>query len=126
MGYNTPDKTSTELTVLKLSRATTKLDEMINFYGNIMGGEIMARGTYHDGDQETEYVHMKLNGVKTHVHFINRPAREGSSFSVEDFETYVNGVHDSVITSTNCGFDKFADNHWALDSMERDLSTVAS
>jgi len=39
------------------------------------------------------------------LHFVNRPAPEGSTFTVAELEDYMNSVHDKYIKSTNCGFD---------------------
>ena len=50
--------------------------------------------------------------------------QESSKFTVEDLENYVNGVHDEYVKSVNCGFDQFADHHWAYDKLQSDSETL--
>lgn len=111
-------------TVIKVSRATTRIDEMIDFYVNVIGGEVVKpKTTLADG---TEWSIVKLTYADAHLHFVNRPAQEGSTFTVADLEGYVNSVHDKYIKSTNCGFDQYADHHWAYDARQgQTLSDIA-
>jgi len=110
---------------IKVSRATTKIEEMIDFYTEVFKGKLLKNGTTADG---VEYAWVQLdNAPKMAIHFINRPAPQNAKFSVKDLEEYVNGVHDEYVKSTNCGFDQFADHHWAYDEMSgrETLSSVA-
>lgn len=60
--------------VVKVSRATTKLDEMIEFYTVVVGGSIVMTETLDDG---TEWVVVTLDEADdTQIHFVNRPAAE--------------------------------------------------
>lgn len=90
-------------TVIKVSRATTRIDEMIDFYVNVIGGStVQPKTTAEDG---TEWAVVKLTYADAHLHFVNRPASEGQTFTVADLEDYMNSVHDKYVKSTNCGFD---------------------
>jgi len=100
-------------TVVKVSRATTRIDEMIDFYCDVIGGALQTRATTADG---TEWAIVKMDSADALLHFVNRPAPEGSTFTVAQLEDYVNSVHDKYIKSTSCGFDQYADMHWAYDS----------
>lgn len=46
--------------------------------------------------------------------------------SVKQFEDYTLALHKEVITSYNCGFDQYADNHFAIDNREMTLVDMAS
>lgn len=101
-------------TIVKVSRATTMIDEMVDFYTNVIGGTVLSRTTSTDG---TEFAVVKLTYADAQIQFVNRPATAGQTFTVLDLETYVNSVHNTYVKSTNCGFDQYADHHWAYDSM---------
>lgn len=89
-------------TVVKVSRATTKIDEMLDFYVDAIGGETLSQTTTDDG---VKWAIVKLDHADAQLHFVNRPAPKDATFTVEDLETYVNKVHKTYIKSTNCGFD---------------------
>lgn len=107
--WQEPDTTMDS--VVKVSRATTKIDEMVDFYTNIIGGTLIQKDTY-DG---TKWAIVKLDHATAHLHFVDRPASKDASFTVKDLESYMNQVHDKYVKSTNCGFDQYADHHWAYD-----------
>jgi hypothetical protein len=109
--------------VVKVSRATTKISEMISFYTQTIGGEVIE----HKHKNGVEYAIVKLTHADAQLVFVNRPAPEGAKFTVEDLENYVNSVHDKYVKSVNCGFDQHADHHWAYDARTNDitLSSVA-
>lgn len=92
---------------------------MISFYTETIGGEVVERKTLEDG---TKYAVVKLTHADTQLIFIDRPAPEGSKFTVGDLEDYVNSVHDEYVKSVNCGFDQHADHHWAYDVRTTDIT----
>jgi len=108
---------------IKASRATTHIDEMVNFYTEVIKGELLGKDTV-DG---VETARVKLNNADVILHFVNRPAPEDAKFTVEQLEAFVNSVHDKYVKSTSCGFDQHADHHWAYDqqSWTETLSSVA-
>lgn len=61
-------------TVIKVSRATTRIDEMVDFYTNVIGGTTIHPKTTTDG---IEWAVVKLTYADAHLHFVNRPAAEG-------------------------------------------------
>lgn len=85
---------------------------MIEFYTNVIGGSTISNTVLSD---ETEWAIVKLDHANAQIHFVNRPAELGAAFTVDGLETYVNEVHDKYVKSTNCGFDQYADHHWAYD-----------
>ena len=103
---------------MTVSRATSKIEEMIHFYTDIIGGKLTHNVTV-DG------VHIAWvainNGVLDNegmvVQFVDRPPSASAKFTVKDLETYVNGVHDTYWKSPTCGFDQFADHHWCYDNV---------
>lgn len=111
--------TDSSESVVKVSRATTKIDEMVSFYTDIVGGELVSNKTEKDG---TILAIVKLWHAETQLHFVKRAAPENAKFTVADYEEYANSVHDKYIKSTNCGFDQYADMHWAYDSREHDIT----
>ena len=100
-------------------------DEMVKFYTEVIGGEVTKRSTSNSGVQTTI---VKLTHADAKLYFVNRPAPSDSKFSVADLEKYVNSVHDQYVKSTSCGFDQYADHHWAYDARGNDitLSSVAT
>lgn len=107
-----------------VSRATTKIDEMINFYTNVIGGTL-ERNVTEDG---VHIAWVLLNGApKVLLQFVNRPASASAKFTVHDLEMYVNEVHNEFVRSPTCGFDQFADHHWCYDHRTNGetLSSVA-
>jgi len=110
---------STSDKVVKVSRATTMLTEMTKFYTEVIGGTVQKSSTSNSGVQT---VIVKLTHADAVLHFVNRPAPTNSMFSVADLEKYVNGVHDQYVKSTNCGFDQYADHHWAYDARTNDIT----
>merc|ERR1719310_2522843 len=98
---------------------------MIDFYTKVFKGKLLKNGTTADG---VEYAWVQLDSAPNMaIHFINRPAPKDAKFSVKDLEDYVNGVHDEYVKSPSCGFDQFADHHWAYDGSGRTetLSSLA-
>jgi len=107
---------------IKVSRATTKMEEMIDFYTKVIRGQVIKRETV-DG---VDIAWLKLDSAPNMmIHFVNRPSSSSAKFTVKDLEDYVNSVHDEYIKNANCGFDQFADHHWAYDEMSR-LETLSS
>jgi len=110
---------------IKVSRATTKMDAMIDFYTEIVEGSVTKRESV-DG---VDIAQVTLQNAPDMVmQFVNRPPATTSKFTVEDLENYVNSVHDEYVKNTNCGFDQFADHHWAYDyrGQSETLSSAAS
>lgn len=103
---------STADKVVKVSRATTMIDEMIHFYTEVIGGSLVERKS----KDEYEYAIVKLDYAEAQLHFVDRKAPTGAEFTVADLEAYVNSVHDEYVKSVNCGFDQHADHHWAYDA----------
>ena len=110
---------STADKVVKVSRATTMMDEMVHFYTEVIGGNVTKSSTSNSGVQTTI---VKLTHADAKLYFVNRPAPSDSKFSVADLEKYVNSVHDKYIKSTNCGFDQYADHHWAYGVRSEDIT----
>lgn len=112
--WNSRDFTDSDIdTVVKVSRATAMISEMVKFYTETIGGKVVKNGTSSDG---TEWAVVKLDSAVTQLFFVNRPAPSGAKFTVADLETMINSVHDKYIKSPNCGFDQYADHHWAYDA----------
>ena len=89
------------------------MDEMIDFYTKVVEGQVLKQEVV-DGVHITW---MQLRSAPNMmIHFVNRPSSESAKFTVQDLETYVNSVHDEYVKGPNCGFDQFADHHWAYDS----------
>jgi len=119
--FNRPER---DFHPIKVSRATTKMEEMIDFYTKVVKGEVIKNETTNG----VEIAWLKLvSAPNMMIHFVNRPAADSAKFTVQDLEDYVNGVHGQFVKSTNCGFDQFADHHWAYDEMSRTetLSSIA-
>lgn len=77
-----------------------------------MGGTVVQQVTYKDG---SEWLTMQLPNALTHIQFVKRPTKANSTFTVEDFIKVHNDAHDEYIIDELCGFDQWADDHWAYD-----------
>lgn len=98
---------------IALSRAVTDLDKMKEFYGDVMGGTVVQQTTYEEDG--SEWLVMSLPNALTHVHFVKRPEKANSTFTVADFIKVHTDAHDKYIKGPLCGFDQWADDHWAYD-----------
>lgn len=108
-------KPSTDVdTVIKVSRATSQIEAMTNFYTKVIEGTVELTKTTNDG---TKFVIIKLKNADARIHLVDRPAPAGAKFTVKNLEDFVNATHDKYVKSVNCGFDQHADHHWAYDSM---------
>jgi len=97
---------------ISMSRAVTDFDSIKEFYGTIMGGTTLREVAFDDG---SEWLTMNLPGALTHIEFVRRPVPEGSTFTVQEFIDIHNTAHEKYILTPVCGFDQWADDHWAYD-----------
>lgn len=44
----------------------------------------------------------------------SHPSVEGT-WNISDFENYLRGTHESIMTTKVCGFDQYLDNHYGYD-----------
>ena len=58
--------------VIKVSRATTHIDEMIDFYTNVISGSLLSRDVV-DG---VEVARVKLTNAPAVIHFVKRSPSE--------------------------------------------------
>jgi len=107
---------------IKVSRATTKIDAMISFFTETIGGSLIKNETVNG----VQIARIKMNDADIDMQFVNRPPLESAKFTVEDLENYVNSVHEQYVKSTKCGFDQFGDHHWAYDSPSHSGSVTLS
>jgi len=98
---------------IALSRAVTDFDGVKKFYGDVMGGTVVQQTSYHEDG--SEWLVMQLPNALTHIHFVKRPEKANSTFTVADFIKVHTDAHDKYIESPTCGFDQWADDHWAYD-----------
>jgi hypothetical protein len=107
-----------------VSKATSDMDTVIDFYKDALGASVIYNSTYADG---TRYVifnpgFSSMQG-KMSVRFVQRPASMTTkSLSVKDLEAIKfaghDWVHDDRGNNTDnaiCGFDKWYDNHYGID-----------
>ena len=95
---------------------------MVDFYTKIIDGKLIRNVTV-DG---VNVAWVRLDGApKMLLQFVNRPPSKSAKFTVQDLEDYVNSVHDEYVKSPICGFDQFADHHWAYDEFESKTETLS-
>merc|ERR1711959_65360 len=128
---NTPEKhTGDEWTAVKVSRATANITAVKAYY-KAVDAEVVLEKTYSDGIKLLEVVMKKDANI--HLQFWQHPDSDvratTKAWSVADFESYINGVHDDTMKSDVCGFSQWMDNHVAYNVDKRydtrDLADIA-
>jgi len=130
---NTPDKhDSPEWTALKVSRATANITAVKEYY-KAVGAQFILEKTYDTGLKRLELV--MADSANIHLQFWEHPdshlrsGLEASAWSVGDFESYINSVHEDTMSSDVCGFSQWMDNHVAYNVRKpydtRDLADIA-
>jgi len=114
------------MTPLSVNRAVsaTVLAKLDDFYVTGMGTKKVSEDTS-NGYTRKCYL---WTGSTVDICFINRDdsATKGD-WKVADFENMLNTVHKNIIVGhPYCGVDKWEDNHYAIDSMSADTSTIVS
>lgn len=103
------------LTVLAVSRATAKLDEVEAFYVDDMYTTKTVDVTTDDNVTRKCFLWESF-GATADVCFTQRsPNATTGTFKVSDFETMLYNSHKNVIDSGSC-YDKWMDNHYGLDN----------
>ena len=130
------------LTPLKVSRATTKLDEVRAFYTAVFNASVLRNETLPDGARKLV---LKMPDVSTgrssvHLQFWSpppdadvtsnlgtpgvaaQPLSRGActGWTVGSWEAYLYGVSQSQIRSPTCGFPKSLDFHFSFDCVDED------
>ena len=117
--WNRPDAAT--IVPVRISRATSDTDKMLNFYSYIFEAELLH--SVHSVDshhQEIKTIFMKLPETSIEVQFTQRPSPlTFGDFTVEQYEDLLVQTHDTIITNPYCGQDRWMDNHfeYVLDSM---------
>merc|ERR1712072_822306 len=119
---------STDLTPLSVNRAVSAstLAKVDDFYVNGMGTKRVADVS----DASNAYTRKCYlwTGAEVDICFTSRDASATKGdFKVADFENMLNTVHKNVIVGhPMCHTDKWEDNHYAIDSMSADTSSIIS
>jgi hypothetical protein len=108
---------------LAVSKATSNMDEIVNFYEKALFAKMEWNVSYADGTKYT-YWNPGFSSMadKMQVRFVERkPSWTSGELSVEDLEALKMSGHKMVADTTNssaniiCGFDKWYDNHYSID-----------
>lgn len=100
------------LSVASVSRASSNLAAIEEFYTNGVGASVSQRSTT---DDVTRLCFL-WSGAKGDVCFTNRADEStAGSFKPKDFETMLHTVHSTLLTNPNCAMDRWVDNHYAMD-----------
>jgi len=120
--------TGASLTPLSVNRAVSAsvLAKLDDFYVTGMGTKKVSDHT----DAANGYTRKCYlwSGSTVDICFISRDttATKGD-WKVVDFENMLNAVHKNIIVGYPfCGVDKWEDNHYAIDSMSADTSTIVA
>jgi len=115
---------------LAISKATSDMDKLVDFYENALFATATHKQSYQDGTNITIFNvgFSKMSG-KMSVRFVSRPpSMTTSSMSVKQLEEIKFAGHDWVHDNSGnltanciCGFDKWYDNHYAIDNGETSL-----
>jgi len=120
--------TGASMTPLSVNRAVSAatLAKLDDFYVTGMGTKKVSEDT----DAATGYARKCYlwSGSTVDICFTNRdPSGTQGDWKVADFEKMLNTVHKNIIVGyPYCGVDKWEDNHYAIDSMSADTSTIIS
>jgi len=109
--WNNNIESGNRLTPLRVSRSISKPELVDTFWKEILKSEEIFQFDYDDGVTVREIIPPHST---VHVQFWSGRPTSGD-FTIDDFEKYVNSVHDDVMINGVCGFDQWVDNHIAID-----------
>eukprot|EP01084_Bolivina_argentea_P197901 339031_1 len=119
--WNRPDKAL--IIPVRISRATTNLDEMLEFYMNVMEAKLLynSNGVIVDtlgGDNvATKTAFLIAGDTKIELQFSERESwYTAGDFTLRQYELLLIETHDEVITTPFCGIDRWFDNHYGFDT----------
>ena len=132
-----------QLTPLKISRATYKIDEVAHFYTTVFNATIILRQEFDAGNEKLV---LKLPDVSTgnssvHLQFwtpvpgtdvaataLQNHSASCTAWTVESWESYLIRCAENDMVSKTCGFPKSLDFHLSFDCVDSDcvLDDVAA
>jgi len=119
----TPSVVGTHMSPLKVSRATSNMTAIVDYYKAVFGIKPVFEQNLSDG---TLIKCFELNSQATvQIRFVQRPPTKNAQ-NIEWFENYLNAVHDTYMTSYNSCWDIWGDNHYCFDSMNLDVDSIIS
>ena len=117
-------KDNAQIVPVRISRATSSIDKIYNFYTSIMEANLINfavsdKPVEKDSNMKikTKSMFLALQNTKIELQFVERPNYYTTSdFSLIDYENMLKETHDTIITSPYCGVDRHLDNHYAYST----------
>jgi hypothetical protein len=107
---------------LKMSRPTTKLDEVAAFYDDVFHTVVLHNETFDDGSRlvTLKFPPTSFGSTMPHLQLWHRPEEPAKSdscseWTVAKWEAYQLATHDAEMQGPSCGMDRWLDNHFAFD-----------
>lgn len=100
---------------VRISRATTDLESVRDFYVNIMEADIMDFVTSNMASRPAKSMFFRLQETQIELQFVQRPSthtKEG--FALEEYEQLLLDTHSAIINGPSCGVDRWFDNHYGI------------
>eukprot|EP00486_Rosalina_sp_Unknown_P002094 CAMPEP_0201567324 /NCGR_PEP_ID=MMETSP0190_2-20130828/7785_1 /ASSEMBLY_ACC=CAM_ASM_000263 /TAXON_ID=37353 /ORGANISM="Rosalina sp." /LENGTH=234 /DNA_ID=CAMNT_0047987181 /DNA_START=704 /DNA_END=1405 /DNA_ORIENTATION=+ len=109
-----------DIVPIKISYATSDIDDSIRFYTDVMEAELMElKVGVKDSldDVSVDYAFVKPVGSLIEIQYVQRPLEYTyGSFNTELYKQLISETHEDRISSTTCGIDRWFDNHYGYDT----------
>eukprot|EP01084_Bolivina_argentea_P197898 339026_1 len=117
-------KDNANIVPVRISRATTNINKIYDFYVNILEGKLVnyaisdiAMETDSIMKMTTKTMFILLQSTQIELQFVQRPTYYTTNdFSLEIYENMLLETHATIITSPYCGVDRWFDNHFGYSS----------
>ena len=110
---NTPWTRSDGATIvpLRISRATSDMNKIRNFYSNVLGANLLFVAA--SGDDNAVFLTLPDSDIE--LQFVQRSpsdSLDSASFDIAKYEELLVETHESIMTSPFCGQSRWMDNHF--------------
>lgn len=112
-------ETKTLLTALKISRATSRMEEVKNFYSTDLDFAPVVTETYLDKSELAIFMFRATSVPRVQLHFWQHKESTSEDFGIKEYEDFLRKTHNDTIKSDICGFDKYLDNHFGLNTTDQ-------
>lgn len=112
-----------QLSVAAVSRASSDVAAVEAFY---VGGMNATLTLKHDDATVKTRCARWTNGAVDVCFRERSPEATSADFSVAAFESMLHATHHALLRDPNCGLDRWADNHYAIDAPDMDATWILS
>lgn len=134
--YSPTESNPLGLYPIKISRPTTKLEEVTSFYVEVFKATVLHNETFADGARlvTLKFPDTSTGPIKIPVQLWSRPEEPSKStgcdeWTVAKWEEYLLSTHQAEMRGMSCGMDRWLDNHFAIncnDPVKCDVANYAA